>query len=168
MGVPPVRNLMVVGVDKRPEVRIGFENNVVNFLQDHGVAGTASNSRISLDQLKGDREQVRARFQAAGAESVLIVRVTDRTDFVSGAPPSLGSVDIGAADEAVYNAFTQAGGEMDTALGFGLRLYRVSDGTLIWSGLVKAVMKEDADSVVFLRKVAKTIVNQMAKDKVIP
>jgi len=168
MAAPPFRNVMVVGVDVRPEVRRAFENDVVGFLRAREVAGTASNSRFSLDQLKGNKEQVRDRLLAAGAQSVLVVRVTDRTDFVKGASPSLGSLDLGAVDESRFNAFTQPGGEVDTAFGFGIRLYRVSDGSLIWSALAKTVMKEDSDSAVFLRKVAKAIVDQMAKDKVIP
>ena len=167
-GAPPFRNVMVVGMDERGDVRAPFENNVVGFLQQHGVTGTSSYTRFTLDQIKGDKEQLRQQLIAAGAESVLIVRVTDRADFVEGPPASLGSLDGGALAESRYNAFTTPGGEMNTALFLGGRCYRVSDGAVIWSCLLQEVMKEDTDSVVFIRNTAKAIVDRLAKDQVIP
>ena len=159
---------MVVGMDDRPDVRNPFENNVVRYLKERGVAGTASHAQFNMDELKGDKERLRQRFLAAGAESVLFVRVTDRADFVEGPPPSLGDVDAGAVAESRYNALTTPGGEINTALGLGTRLYRVSDGAVIWSALVQEIMKEDADPDAFIRKTAKAIVDRLAKDKVIP
>jgi hypothetical protein len=150
------------------EVRKPFENDVVALLQKHGVEATPSHAKFSFDEMKGDKEQIRQRFVAANAESVLFVRVTDRADFASGPPVSLGDMDMGAVDESRYNALTRPGGDMDTTLRIGARLYRVSDGAVIWTGLLSTMMKEDYDSVVLTQNIAKTIVDQMAKDKVIP
>ena len=168
MSAAPFRNVMVVGVDQRPEVRDPFENDAVAFLQERGVQGTASYTRFSFDEIKGDKEQLRRKLQGAGAESVLFVRVTQRTDFVDGPPASLGSMDMGAVDESQYVAFTTPGGDINTRFRIGARLYRVSDGAVIWSGVFDAVMKEDADSTDFVRRTARTIVDRLAKDKVIP
>ncbi len=159
---------MVVGVDPRPEVREPFENAAVGFLQERGVQATPSYTRLSLDQLQGDKDQIRQNLLAAGAPAVLFVRVTDRMDFVQGAPASLGSVDMGAVGESRYNALTAAGGEVDTRFGIGARVYRVSDGAFIWSALLNKVLKEDADSLVFMQQTAKTLVTRLAKDKVVP
>ena len=123
---------------------------------------------MSFEQVKGDKEQLRQRLLAAKAESVLFVRVTAKADFVEGPPASLGSMDMGAVDESEYVAFTTPGGEINTAYHLGARLYRVSDGTVIWSALLETVLKEDADSLVFIRGIARTIVDRMARDKVIP
>jgi hypothetical protein len=101
-------------------------------------------------------------------ESVLIVRVTDRADFVAGPPVSLGSMDMGAVDEVRYNALTTAGGDINSAWRIGARLYRVSDAAVIWSCMLQTVMKQDADSLVFMRGIARDIVIRMAKDEVIP
>ena len=168
MSAAPFRSVMVVGVDQRPEVRDPFENDAVAFLQERGVQGTASYTRFSFDEIKGDKEQLRQQFLATGAQSVLFVRVTDRADFVDGPPVSLGSMDAGGVDESVYNAFTTPGGDINSAWRIGARLYRVSDGTVIWSCLLQTVMKEDADSLAFMRGVAKDMVERMAKDKAIP
>jgi hypothetical protein len=158
----------VAGVDQNADVRAAFENDAVGYLREHGVEATASYTRFSFDEVKGDKEELRKRLQAEKAESVLFVRVTERADFVDGPPASLGSMDMGAVNESQYVAFTTVGGEMNTAFHLGARLYRVSDGAVIWSGVVETVLKEDASSQAFIQKVAKTIVERMAKDRVIP
>ena len=92
-----------------------------------------------------------------------------RSGAISFGPPiSLGSIDEAAVDESRYNAFVRPGGSVNTKLRLGARLYRVSDGAVIWSGVLDEIMKEDDDPVVFIRKTAKAIVDAMAKDKVIP
>ena len=77
-------------------------------------------------------------------------------------------MDMSAADESQYVAFTTPGGDINTRFRIGARLYRVSDGAVIWSAVVDEVLTEDADSLAFIRRTAKTIVDRMAKDKVIP
>lgn len=168
MAAAPIRNVTVVAMDERPEVRTPFENDTVAFLRERGVEGNNSYAVYSFADLKGDKEQIRQRLLAAKAESVLIVRVTERADFVAGPPASLGSVDMAAVDESRYNAFTTPGGDMNTTFRLGARLFRVSDGAVLWSGLFSAVLKEEGDSLVFIQKVTKTIVERLAKDKVIP
>jgi hypothetical protein len=168
MSAAPFRSVMVVGVDQRPEVRDLFENEAVLWLREHGVAGTASYNQFSFAQVQGDKEQIRQKLQGAGAASLLFVRVTQRTDFVSGPPASLGEMDMSAADESQYVAFTTPGGDINTRFRIGARLYRVSDGAVIWSGAFDTVMKEEMDSTDFIRRTAKTIVARMGRDKVIP
>ena len=168
MSAAPFRNVTVVGVDQRPEVRDPFENDVVSLLREHGVEGTVSCTRFSFDQVKGDKEQLRQKLQAGGAESVLFVRVTQQTDFVDGPPASLGSSDMGAVDESRYVAFTTPGGDINTKFRLGARLYRVSDGAVIWSAVLDEIMKEDTAPTDFIQRTAREIVDRMAKDKVIP
>jgi hypothetical protein len=168
VGVPPFRNVTVAGVEQNPDVRQAFENDAVADMNERGVRASASYTRFSFDDLKGNKEQLRKKLLAAGAESVLFVRVTQKADFVEGPPPDLGSMDMGAVDESAYVAFSTPGGNIDTAFRLGARLYRVSDGAVIWSGVLNTVMKEGSDSLVFIRNTAKTIVERMAKDKIIP
>src|SRR3974390_183954 len=89
-GVAPFRNVTVVGVDQRPEVRDPFENDAVTLLREHGVEGPPSHSFLTFDVIQGDKHQLHQRLLAAGAESVLYLRVTSRTDFVDGPPVTLG------------------------------------------------------------------------------
>jgi hypothetical protein len=123
---------------------------------------------LSFEQVKGDKEQLRQRLLATKAESVLFVRVTAKADFVEGPPAGLGSMGMGAVDESQYVAFTTPGGEINTAFHLGARLYRVSDGVVTWSAVLDEVLKEEADSNDFIRRTARTIVDRLAKDKVIP
>ena len=168
MAAAPFRNIMVVGMDERPDFRNPFEHDAVGFLKERGVEGTASFTRFSFDEMKGDRAQVRQKLAAANVQSALIVRVTAQSDSVDGPPASLGDMDMQAVDEDRYNSFTTPGGDIHIKLRLGAKLYRVSDGVVIWSGLLDTILSEDYDSIVVLRGMAKTIVEQMAKDKVIP
>jgi hypothetical protein len=168
LAAAPIHNIMVAGMDNRSYVREAFENDMVGFLRKHGVDGTASFTRLSFDELKGGKEQIRQKLLAAKVESILFVRVTDRTDFVQEAPTSLDARDEGAVSESLYNSLTAGGGDISTALRLGARLYRVPDGAVIWSGVLNTVMKEDTDSFALMRSIAKSFVDQMAKDKVIP
>jgi hypothetical protein len=169
MSSAPYRNVTVVAVEARPDFRNPFENDAAGFLREHGVVGAASHDRFTLDQMKGNREQIRQLLAAANAESVLFVRVTDQSDSAAGAPPaSLGSLDMGAVDESRYNALTMPGGSDNFNVRLSARLYRVSDGAVVWTGMMDTIVKEDFDSIVVLRGIAKTIVERMATDKVIP
>jgi hypothetical protein len=168
LAAAPVHQIMVVGMDQRDYVRTPFESDVVTFLHERGVEGTASCAQFSFDQMSGDRQAIRQRLAAAGAQTALFVRVTDRADYAGGAPASLGGMDWGAVEESRYNAFTTPGGTINTALRIGARLYKVSDGSVLWSGLFDTVVSENADSQAYMRRVAKSIVERLAKDKVIP
>jgi len=64
--------------------------------------------------LKGDKQQLRQKLLGARVESILFVRVTDRTDFVQGAPSGLDARDEGAVTESLYNTFTAGGGDIST------------------------------------------------------
>ena len=57
---------------------------------------------------------------------------------------------------------------MNTVFRFQARLYRISDEKPVWDAQVQAMMKQDADSIVFMRRVAEKIVGQMGRDRVIP
>jgi hypothetical protein len=168
-GAASFRNVVVAGVDQNPDVREPFENETATLLAEHGVKGTASHTMLSLEELNGNKEQLRQRLIELKAESLLIVRVTERADFVEEeAPVTLGSMEITGESESRFNEFLRPGGDVDTALRLGARLYRVSDGALMWSGVLDATIKEDQDRLVFIRRTAETIVQRLAKDKLIP
>jgi hypothetical protein len=167
-AVAPFSNVTVVGVDERPKVREAFENDAAALLRERGVQGLASYTQFSFDEVKDDQEQVRRGLLAAKAEAVLFVRVTQQVDFEEGPPASPGSMDTGALDEPRQVALIAPVGQINTNFRLWARLYRVSDGAAIWSAVLDEVMKEDDDSRTFIRNTAKTIVERMARDKVIP
>ncbi len=158
---------MVVAKDERPDVRSEFENDMVNALSKHQVTGVASYQQFPLDDLTGDKEQLKQKFANTGAQSVLIVRLVERGTFMSGPPGTIGDISPGSVDEASYERFT-SGGDIETDLRLGAKLYRVSDGSMVWSGVIDTTLKEDYDSIVVMRSVADRIVSGLAKDKVIP
>jgi len=164
----PFRNVLVVGMDERPDIRQRFENDVVRFLEARKVHGIATAGSFTLAEFRGDRAQIRQKFAAAKGDCVLFVHVTDRDSFSQGPPASLGSDDMGAVSESRYIVMTSVGGAIQSDVQIGARLFRLPDSTLIWSGLVDTKLGENYDPVVVLDSVAKTIVDGMAKDQVIP
>ncbi len=75
---------------------------------------------------------------------------------------------MAAVDESRYNAFTEPGGALNTVFKLQARLYRIPDAKPVWDARIMAMLKEDADSAVFIRRVAEKIVAQMGRDWVIP
>ena len=164
----PFRNILVVAMDERPEMRQRAENDIVRFLQARNVRGTATVGSFTFAEFKGDREQIRQKLAGANGDAVLFVRVADRDTFKDGAVGSLGGYDMGAVSESRYVRLTAGGGEIKSDIQIGARLFRLSDGALIWSGLVDTKIGDNSDSVVVLDNIAKTIVEGMVKDQVIP
>jgi hypothetical protein len=164
----PVRDIFVVGMDERPNIRAQFENDVVAALHKRQVVAVASYPQYPLARLMGNSDQVHQTLVAANAVFVLFVRVADRATFLPGAPGSPGDMSMGAVEEARYVRFTEGAGQIQSDLRLGAKLFRVSDGHLVWSGVVDTVLKENYESIVLLQTIAKEIVARMATDKVIP
>lgn len=163
----PFHNVLVVGMDERPEVRSQFEVDLVYFLQQRKVVGVASYKQFALSEFKGDRAAIRKKCASAGVESVLLVRMTGRTTFAEGHQGGLGSLDGSTADETSYELFS-ADGSFNTDMRLEAKLFRVSDAAPIWNGVVDTIIKQDNDTRHMLWGVAKAIISRLAKDQVIP
>jgi hypothetical protein len=159
--------VLVVGMDERPDVRRQFEVDMVYFLKQRKVEGVASYQQFALSEFKGDRTAIRQKCVSAGAESVLLMRITGRTTVIEGHQGGLGSLDGSTPDETSYELFT-AEGTFNTDIRLEAKLFRVSDAAPIWNGVVDTIIKEDRDTRYMLWGVAKAIVARLAKDQVIP
>lgn len=151
-SVSPFRNVMVAALDDRPDVGAQFESDVVYFLQQRKVVGVGSSGRFALSDFQEVGEEIRKKCANTGAESLLLVRTTDRTTFEKG--PG-------------YERYTEAT-DIETDVQLTATLYRLSDGALIWNGVVDTILKDQYDTRVVMKKVANVIVNNLAKEKVIP
>ena len=148
----PCRNIMVVALDDRAEIRTQFESDLVYFLQQRKVAAVGNAKQFTLSDFTGGAEQIKQTFATARTEAVLCVRTTDRSTFERG--PG-------------YE--TSAGlGEIETAVQLQATLYRLSDGMPIWNGVISTILKDQYNSRVVLKGVARDIVSSLAKDKVVP
>jgi TolB-like protein len=98
-----------------------------------------------------------------------VVRATDRTTGVEG--PGNGAALYGggltwsAADETRYRVFT-SGGEITTRVILSGKLFRVSDGTLLWSSSTEIKLGESYDQDGVVREAAGTIAEQLRHDKI--
>jgi TolB-like protein len=164
----PIRTMLVVGMDERPLIRAGWENDVVAALQKRQVNAVASYNQFPLTTFSGTQDQIRQALAAANVQFALFAKTGDRTDFVAGAPMSFSERDISSAQASQYLYLTAGGGDIETDLRLGAKLYRVSDGALVWSGVVDKVVKEGYDSIALLRSIARSLVGEMSSAKVIP
>ena len=139
-------------VDDRQQVRAQFETDGVHFLQERNVAGVGVSDRFTLSDFMGDATQIQKKGAAAGTESLLLIRTVERSTFERGP---------GFERSAGF-------GEIETDVQLGATLYRVSDGAAIWNGTINTILKDQYSPGVMLTRVAKAIVNSLAKDKVIP
>lgn len=163
-----VRNVTIVSLDPRADVRKPFERDVASKLKRHGVTGNPSFERFSLDELKGDWAQVRKRLADAGAEAILYVRLANRVNFSEGSRTGAGDIDVNDLDAPGAIGFGHPESKIDSHLFLEAQLFRVADGAILWSGSVNSLVKEDDDYLVVTRRIADAIVDRMASDRIIP
>ena len=152
MSAPPAHRVLVVALDDRAEIREQLESDLAYLLQERKVAAVASSNQFTLADFQGGAEELRKRFATVGTESLLLVRMTDRSTFERG-PGYERSVGLG---------------DIQTALQLQATLYRLPDGVTIWNGVLGTILKDQYNSHTVLRGIAKDIVSRLAKDKVIP
>lgn len=167
-GLGAVHKMMVVAVDERPDMCIQFENQFVKQWLVPQVECTASHGRFTRADFMGDREAVRRKLAAAGAEVVLVVRATDRATGVQG-PGTVAAVtgvtSWSEVGEARYQLFT-SGGEITTVQTVTGRLFRVSDGTLVWSSAAQVTMGDQYNLDTLMQELAGKIAGQLRRDQV--
>jgi len=168
-GPVAARRLMVVGLEERPAVRAQFENQFVAQWKVASVECSSSHQQFALSSFSGDREEIRRKLAAAGLETVLAVRATDRVSGVEGAGVNVGLYGGGLSwsdvDESRYRRFT-SGGEITTYVILSGKLFRVSDGALLWSSSTEIKLGESYDQDGVLREAAGAIAGQLRHDKV--
>ena len=168
-GVGAVHNMLVVPLDGRPEMCFEFEKAFVAQWKVAQVTATGNQGRFPQSDFKGDREVLRQKLLAAGVESVLLVRPTDRTTTMRGSgvagTMAGGATSWSEVEDARYEAYT-AGPSITTIQVVTGKLFRVSDGALLWNSSTQLTLGNDYSPDVMFRQLAVTIAGQLQQDKV--
>ncbi len=168
----PVGKVAAVAVDERGDVRRAFENRFVSQLQKQGTPAVPTYNLLSLAEIKADKSAAAERLRAAGADTVLIVRLVD-SSF------SYGETRLDSAPwrpyDSWYGYYTVAFAGMGTTYGslkqkvrLETSLFDLKTSKPIWSGLTDTVTAYDTDRVAEIDKIVAKVLGAMRKDGVIP
>ncbi|HEY8157017.1 MAG TPA: hypothetical protein VII72_23020 [Myxococcota bacterium] len=160
--------LVMVRVNDGTARRAG-EDELVKYLMSgpRGKAGelTAEASYRLLDARDlADREKARALVEAKGFDGLVLMSFVSSEQKVTVEPPSYGTVwGYYGARAIVYDpGYVRT----DTILRVETTLYRVSDGTLLWTGISRALNPRGVTDLV--RDVAKSVGEELREQGLIP
>ena len=98
----------------------GFENRFVRDFRAGGQDSTATYELLTLPAIKENKEAAAARFRAAGADAVLIVRLVDQATYsrtVQATPEHFVPTVTGYGNYGWYDAYSVAFMDMGTTVG---------------------------------------------------
>jgi hypothetical protein len=173
----PATKIAVLGIDDRSLVRQGVENRLVNQLIEAGTPASTTFDKLSLAQIKEDKRAAGDAFVAAGADTILILRLMDSAisyrEIQPGRERYVGTV-TGVDYSGWYNYYS-IGYESLTATYASMKqyvyleavLFDLKAGKRLWSAVTKSVLEERTDRAAEADPLAKKIVGAMRKDGMI-
>jgi hypothetical protein len=176
-----VSKIALLAVNDRKSVRDVFESQFAQELKRRGVGAITSFNLVGLADIKADRPAAAARLKAAGADSVLVVRLVDSQTFehnVRQTSPVYAPVITGMGAPGMspyYSPYYNWGTYYDVAFMdmsvirntsttvtyLEYNLYDLATEKLIWAGVTKTTLKDDADRVASVRPLADKILEEM-------
>jgi hypothetical protein len=170
----PVRKVAVLVVDERGNVREALENRFVREMRQRSQEAVATRELIGLREIKEDKETAAARLGAAGADTLLIVRLVDQATYSREATivPGLYPAGVTAyGGYGWYDFYSLAFGGMavvnssiERRFYLDSSLFDLKSGQRLWSVLTQTVLKENADGLVVADALAARIVKALSKD----
>ena len=169
----PVKKIAVIAVAERGLVRQGFENRFVRDFSAQGQEAMVTHNLLDLPEIKANKEAAAARALAAGADTVLIVRLVDKVSYER----STQALYVGATtgfDDSIYSwydYYTVAYTDMSSVWSsttqkvyLDCSLYDLNGGGRLWSALTLTTSKEDADRLAEADVLVNVVVKAMRKD----
>lgn len=183
LGAKRYEAIMVVAVDERGDVRRRVEEEFVRQLTERGLRAAVSHDRFALADIKEDKQNAAGAMREAGFDAVLVVRLVDTRTLVRTMPefrPQLALTPYQFDPAVPYRSWTayydtsyayaldQARERTDEVLVLESNLYEVPGGGLKWTGHTETFVPEGADKPEKLRAFVRTIVANLAENRVIP
>jgi hypothetical protein len=169
-----VQKLAILAVTDRGMVRQGLENRFVRDLRGQRQEAIATHELLGLAEIKADKDAAAARFTAAGANAILIVRLLDQSTYSRGMratpecwiPTATGYDSYGWYD--YYSVgFVDMGvtwGSMQQNIYLDSNLFDLKTGQRLWSAMTLSVLKENADRLEVADSLVAKVVGAMRKD----
>jgi hypothetical protein len=169
----PVQKVAVLVVEEQGLVRHGFENRFVAQLEKHGQKALPTYELLTLPQIKESKEAAADRLLESGADSVLIVRLVDKTTYsrqVRETPAAFKPATTGYGSYGWYDYYGIAYADMGVtrssnwdAFYLDSSLYDLKSGKRRWSALTQTVLKEDTDRLAELDPLAAKVLAALRK-----
>ena len=166
---PPLKKILVIGMIKSDAKRHAFEDEFSSLITQGNRKGIASHTLLPNLEKSGNKEQVLAAVEKAGADGVMIVtthglinqqRVTPATFSYS---PNAGMYGYYNTSHAVtYNpGYTVT----DTLLRIDTKLFNVASEKMIWSGKTESFNPTSSREVI--GDLERLVIRDMRKSAVI-
>jgi len=172
-----VQKVAVVAVDERPLVREGFENRFARQMVEHGQGAMVTYDLMSLPEIKADKQAATARVQQAGADSVLVIRLTNqatRTTETQATAQIFVPVITGYGYDTWFDYYDVAFMNMGTSwtdsktqVYLEMILYELKTGQRVWAGGTVTVLKDGMDRVAQVDPIVAKVLGAMRKDGLI-
>ena len=131
----------------------------------------------SLAEIQENKDAAAARLREAGADSVLITRLVDKTTSDSQmrrAPNQFYTVTTGSSSEGWYTYYAQAYSGVSVPRSdsrdyyfLDTSLFALDSGKLVWSCISRTTVKETADKFDIADELVAKVVERMRKDGVV-
>ncbi len=174
----PPGKIAALTIDERSLLRKGFENRLVSQLSKAGAPAVTTFDLLSLPEIKQDKTAAAERFQKAGADSVLILRLAMSSTSYREVQPGherYASTITGVENMGWYDYYSVGYMDMSPTYGYMKQkvyleaaLYDLKTEKRLWSALVETVLKENMDRVEEMDPLVGKIVSAMRKDGMLP
>ena len=148
----PVQKVAVLAVDDGGTYRPMFEGQFVAQLEQAGQPAFKTLGLLTLPEIRADKEAAAAKLRAAGADSVLVVRLVDSVNESTLAPTARTTTTVTSESVGCFDyvaAYTTTAGEMQKSLTLRVNLetslYDLATRKKLWTGLTETILREDTD-----------------------
>ncbi len=164
----PKKNVLVVGLAQKPQVRTSFEYQLKHEFTSRGVAAMASVDGIPRD-VQLDKQTFAQYFGNENLDAVLVTGLVSADTTDQYTPGNVYAVPVGYYNTwhgyygAVYAVHREPGyWTTNTKFVLESNLYDVATEKLIWRGISRAVNPENAMEVI--EELSKILVNRLGQD----
>jgi hypothetical protein len=161
------QKIVVIMVANNPQIRNMFEGRFVAELESLGKTAIQSNKIVTLEELR-DRDLVKSRVKATGADTVLISRLVGSKSMEIVVPVQVGDIPGFYSDFGTYydSLLVDYGHADDIRVSYiETNLYDIKTEKLIWSARSKTKRTQGEQQLIntFIDKILK----KLSKDKII-
>jgi len=170
---PALKKILVIGVIKNEDRRRAFENEFATLITEGNRKGIASHTLLPNLEKSGNKAQVLAAVEKAGADGVMIVtthgpinqqRVTPPTfDYIPNAGMGYGMYGYyNTSHSVIYNPGHTV---TDTLLRIDTKLFNVTSEKIIWSGKTESFNPSSSAKVI--DELERLVIRDMRKSGVL-
>jgi hypothetical protein len=172
-----MQKVAMVAVTDQVLVREGFENRFARQMVEHGQAALVTYDLLSLPEIKADKQAATARFRAAGADSVLVIRLANQATQTRETQAT-GNIFVPVVAGFGYDdwydyysvSFVNMGtswSDSKTQIYLEMILYDLKTSQRIWAGGTVTVLKDGMDRVAQMDPIVSKVLGALRKDGLI-